>query len=94
MNKLLLSLLSQISEVVFCPVLTPSVVHFLPNVGTSAELATASGVITSAAATVATTPARSEAKALCPLVFIFILAFEGYVVVYHSVRGIPNIFAI
>jgi tetrahydromethanopterin S-methyltransferase subunit D len=65
------------SDVVFCPVLTPSVVHFLPNAGTSAELATASGVITSAAATVATTPARSEAKALCPLVFIFILALEG-----------------
>jgi hypothetical protein len=65
------------SEVVFCPVLTPSVVHTLPKVGTSAEFATASGVITSAAATVATTPARSEAKALCPLVFIFILALEG-----------------
>jgi len=58
-------------------VLTPSVVHFLPKVGTSDEFATASGVTTSAAATVATIPARSEAKALCHLVFIFILAFEG-----------------
>jgi hypothetical protein len=67
----------QISDFELVPVLTPSVVQRLPNVGTSAELATASGVITSAAATVATTPARSEAKALCPLVFIFILALEG-----------------
>jgi tetrahydromethanopterin S-methyltransferase subunit D len=66
------------SDFELVPVLTPSVVHFLPNTGASAELATASGVITSAAATVATTPARSEAKALCPLVSIFILAFEGW----------------
>jgi hypothetical protein len=64
------------------PVLTPSVVQRLPNVGTSAAFATASGVITSAAATVATTPARSEAKALCPLVFIFILAFEGWLLLF------------
>ena len=77
------------SEVVFCPVLTPSVVHALPKVGASAACATASGVITSAVATNATTPARSEAKVLSPLVFIFILAFRGLVCCLPFCEGYP-----
>jgi hypothetical protein len=55
------------------------------------ELATASGVITSAAATVATSPARSEAKAFVSFSFHFLYpCFRGFVVVYPFCEGYPQ----
>jgi hypothetical protein len=72
---------AQMRDFELVPVLTPSTGQALPKTSPAAN-ADGSVVATSANAIAAAAPIRRALKELVPLVFIFILAFEGWLLLF------------